>query len=169
MSFQCTTTTAWPERQISPVSRFPVEKDSTDFDEFSRMRPYARWRIELFPGVMETCRPACALVFRKTIFSTAACCGAVMETPFSRKAWPDSGGGTHPFRRFIANYKNCPPRSQTVKTEVPIQRDSTTHAGKSQPQPSNALALTALFRRVSAYQLWMVPSRRRFTGRYARR
>src|SRR6266403_6194370 len=81
MSFPSTTTTAWPERQISPVSRFPVEKDSADFDEFSTMRPYARWRMELFSGVTETCRPACALVLRKTIFSTAACCCAVMETP----------------------------------------------------------------------------------------
>src|SRR5216684_927652 len=63
----------------------------------------------------------------------------------SRIAWRDPSGEAHLFARFIANYKNCPPRSQTVKTEVPIQRDSTTHAGKSQPQPSNALALTALF------------------------
>src|SRR6266404_3585025 len=57
---------------------------------------------------------------------------------FSRIAWRDSRGEAHPFARFIANYKNCRPWSQTVKTEVTIQWDSS-HGGKSQPQPSKAL------------------------------
>src|SRR5438094_8540847 len=81
MSFSSTATTAWPERQISPVSRFPVENDSLDFEESSRMRPYARWRIRLLLGVMETYRPACALVLRKIIFSTAACFSVVVRAP----------------------------------------------------------------------------------------
>src|SRR5437660_9884927 len=82
MSFSSTATTAWPERQISPVSRFPVENDSLDFEESSRMRPYARWRIRLLLGVMETCRPACALVLRKIIFSTAACLSVFLVTTY---------------------------------------------------------------------------------------
>src|SRR6266404_8494683 len=59
---------------------------------------------------------------------------------FSRTVWRDWIGEAHPFARFIANYKNCLPRSQTVKTEVPFQRDSTTYGAKL--QPLNGFALT---------------------------
>jgi hypothetical protein len=108
---------------------------------------------------------------RKTIFSAAACCGAVViENSSSSTVWRDSNCGTHLFARFNANYKNCPPRSQTVKTEVLIQPDSTTHGAESQSQPSNAFICPDPLRfERPAYQLCMVPSRRRFTGRYARR
>src|SRR5882672_369055 len=167
MSFPSTTTTAWPERQISPVSRFPVEKDSADFDEFSRMRPYARWRMELFSGVMETCRPACALVLRKTIFSTAACCCGVMETPSSEQLMRFKRRDTLIRARFIANYKNCPPWSQTVKTEIPIQRDSANSGTELQVFAVVSLSYTLWDTRL--YQLCIVPSSLRLIGKYARR
>src|SRR4029077_14408048 len=82
MSLRSTITVAWPERQISPISRFPVEKDSEDFEGFSTIRPYARWRMELFPGVMARCRPSCTLVLRKINCSAAVCGCVFMEAPY---------------------------------------------------------------------------------------
>src|SRR6266404_2923590 len=79
ISLASTETVASPERQIRPVSRSAVERDSLGFAAFRIMRLYPRWFMELFFGLMQTRRPVWALVLRKMFFSVAVETGALMS------------------------------------------------------------------------------------------
>src|SRR5260370_40926868 len=106
MSLPPTRTAASPERQISPVSRSPVEKETEGFEAFRMMRPYARCWLVLLPGETEMLRPTWALVLRKTIFSLGTCAAVVMITP-----WQNTGAMLQPQFHGTAGFGDSRPQN----------------------------------------------------------